>query len=389
MKIDSVGKIAYLVKNVLLGEGVTVSNIKYTGSKYSIAAFRADSSSLPVKKGILLSTGDAQQVKGPNTNDGFSGMASTIGDKDLKKICGHTTYDAAVLEFDFVPNNNFISFNYFFGSEEYLEYVNSIYNDVFAFIVDGEGVKQENLAVIPFTNATVTVNNINPLKNKGYYIDNPVAVKGKKTKTDLNKTIQFDGLTVLLTAECAVVPGKKYHIKIAIADAGDNVLDSGVFIEGGSFSSTKTSVLESKKFPVPETGPITVKPDSVPKKTTVKKDSVEKSVKISNILFATDSYVISEGGKKELNKLVDLVKSSPNYFIELYGFTDSVGNYEYNQTLSENRAKAVSDYLISKGVSKQKISSKGFSKSKPVADNETEQGRALNRRVEVQVKKAQ
>jgi len=395
LKLDSIGKIAYLVKNVLLGEGVTVSNMKYSGSQYCIGGFKADSTELPIKKGIVLSTGRVVDVMGPNYEEGLSGFINTIGDKDLKKICGHGTYDAVVLEFDFIPTNNFISFNFFFASEEYLEYVNTVYNDVFAFIVDGEGVKQKNLAVIPFTNSTVTVNNINPTKNPGYYINNPTIKKINKNakKTDLNQTLQFDGFTVMLTAECAVKPGKKYHIKIAIADAGDYSLDSGVFIEAGSFSSTKTSVLNQKKFPKTD---VTVKKeivDTTKKIVVVKKDSiippVQKPVKISNILFDTDSYSLTEESKTELNKLVEIMKKNPAYFIELYGYTDSVGNYEYNQKLSDNRAKSVSDYLISKGVKKEKISFKGLSKSKPVADNDTEKGRALNRRVEVQIKKPQ
>ncbi|MEW6469161.1 MAG: OmpA family protein [Bacteroidota bacterium] len=386
VRIDSAGKVAYLVKKVLLGEGVSVSNMKYTGSSKCVAGFNADSVDLPIKKGVVFSTGYAEEVKGPNYDESHSGYVNTAGDKDLKKISGHNTFDAVILEFDFIPSNNFISFNYIFASEEYLEYVNSIYNDVFAFIVTGPDKKQKNLAVIPNSKSAVTVNNINPEKNSPYYIDNPVMKKGKKEKKgSLRQALQFDGLTVQLTAECEVTPGAKYHIKIAIADAGDPGFDSAVFLEAGSFSSNKTSVLATKSFPKP----VEEKPGTESKPVLVKSDSLPKPVSVSNILFASDSYALSAASKTELNKLADLLQKNPAYRVELSGFTDSTASYEYNVKLSLNRAKSVADYLISKGLKPERISYKGFSKDKPVADNGNEEGRALNRRVEVVIKKPQ
>jgi outer membrane protein OmpA-like peptidoglycan-associated protein len=87
----------------------------------------------------------------------------------------------------------------------------------------------------------------------------------------------------------------------------------------------------------------------------------------------------------ELNKVVEYMNSNPKMKIEIGGHTDNVGTKEYNKALSQNRAKSVYNYLIEKGVSADRLSYKGYDFSIPIADNDTEEGRALNRRTEFKV----
>jgi outer membrane protein OmpA-like peptidoglycan-associated protein len=103
------------------------------------------------------------------------------------------------------------------------------------------------------------------------------------------------------------------------------------------------------------------------------------------VYFNTDKYDLLNDSKVELNKLVELLRANPTMKIELGGHTDNVGNKTYNQKLSENRAKAVFDYLVSQGIAASRLSYKGYGDTQPIADNSTEEGRALNRRTEFKV----
>jgi outer membrane protein OmpA-like peptidoglycan-associated protein len=110
-----------------------------------------------------------------------------------------------------------------------------------------------------------------------------------------------------------------------------------------------------------------------------------ESVVLKNIFFDTDKYELKPESAVELGKLTELLNKNPKMKIEISGHTDNVGEDKYNQTLSENRAKAVCDYLISHGITKDRLSYKGYGESKPIDINETEQGRANNRRTEFKV----
>jgi len=107
---------------------------------------------------------------------------------------------------------------------------------------------------------------------------------------------------------------------------------------------------------------------------------------LSNILFDTDSYNLKSESEAELKRLVDFLKENGTLKAELDGHTDNEGSPAHNKTLSEQRAKAVVDYLIAHGIEKTRLSSKGFGDTQPIADNATEKGRKLNRRTEVVLK---
>lgn len=103
----------------------------------------------------------------------------------------------------------------------------------------------------------------------------------------------------------------------------------------------------------------------------------------SDVLFAINSANLSLPAKKELDKVVSLLNKNKSRKIQINGHTDSTGPSAFNQTLSENRAKAVKTYLVSKGMQSSQITTKGFGASQPIASNQTNEGKLKNRRVEI------
>ena len=114
----------------------------------------------------------------------------------------------------------------------------------------------------------------------------------------------------------------------------------------------------------------------------VKEIKKGESYRINNITFATNKYDLNNKVRAILSEFAEYLKRNPRIVVELHGHTDNVGNDEDNLVLSENRAKSVYEYLIQMGVDKKRLSYKGFGPFKPVADNDTQEGRALNRRTE-------
>lgn len=417
-----------LVDSFLLGKDIRAANITFTGPKVGIAYFSNETNAVGIQEGILLSTGSVFNANGPNNSPYIttSFMDPTLkkrpkGDRDLNKICRSVTYDVSILEFDFIPFNNHISFSYAFGSEEYPEYVGSRYNDVFGFIIDGEKLNNKNLAVIPKTVLPVTINTINDKDNEGYYIDNdyfkkvelkknlPGQKKNKKPNYTLSDTyeinkkklkklnqnlinsVQYDGMTVVLTASAYVVPFKKYHMKIAIGDVGDPQYDSGVFLERGSFTSKKDPA-QTKFKDYPDLS-ATMNFDSIfglqtlvsqaTKDSLLKEEAAYQRFNVTNINFETASYIIPDTAKDELKGLTSYLKEHTRFKCELYGYTDNQGSKKYNQRLSESRANAVMSFLVASGVPPTKIEIAGYNFENPIADNSNERGRAMNRRVEI------
>src|SRR6185369_8754416 len=108
-------------------------------------------------------------------------------------------------------------------------------------------------------------------------------------------------------------------------------------------------------------------------------------VNMSDVLFDTGQYTLRPGAREKLAKVTGVFLSHPGLRLEIEGHTDSVGGDDYNQKLSENRAKAVRDYMVQQGISASTIVVKGFGKTKPVASNDNAAGRQRNRRVELVV----
>ncbi len=206
---------------------VTPSNITFTGLDVSHAYFEAATTDYGINAGILLSTGDVNNIAYP-PNDFFGFSLDAPGDDDLLALSGGTaSFNAAVLEFDITAQESgLLEFNYIFASEEYPEFVNAGFNDVFAFFVrHQDSTAYQNIAMIPGQSTPVSIDNVNDVTNADYYID--YAATG-------GSDIVFDGRTILLPASFSVEAGNTYHIKIGITDIGDAIYDSGIFIATNS-----------------------------------------------------------------------------------------------------------------------------------------------------------
>ena len=105
----------------------------------------------------------------------------------------------------------------------------------------------------------------------------------------------------------------------------------------------------------------------------------------TGITFAFDRYDLQPQFRPTLDKVADVLGDYPQTMIDIYGHTDSVGSDAYNQTLSENRARAVTSYLSMQGVQQVRMATLGYGETQPIADNGTESGRAANRRVEIRI----
>lgn len=258
LNITSTLSASSLVNGVLLGPGVVAYNVQYTGAATAVGYF-SGTSNIGIKNGVILSTGNVQSAKGPNNTTSVTTQNFTPGNTQLTQICGQPTRDAAILEFDFVPSSDSVRFKYVFASEEYFEGVCTPYNDVFAFLINGPGITgTTNIALIPSTNTAVSISSVNGgviglsiygpstsysycnLSNTNFYVDNV---------TPLGATIQYDGFTKVFTARAKVIPCQTYHIKLAVADGGnDDTWDSAVFLEAGSFNTHYLTVNTTPRY---------------------------------------------------------------------------------------------------------------------------------------------
>lgn len=243
-----------LVEDVLVGDGVAVSGVSYTGFADAIGSFNGSSTNVGLESGIILTTGTVKnetggvggEQRGPfGPNDtGSSGKANgEPGYAPLTAIAGTDTKNAAILEFDFVPQSDTVRFRYVFGSDEYPEFVGEGFNDAFAFFISGPGFGGTyNMAQIPGGGGPVSIDNINngpansgPCQNCDYYIENGTGTTSPYDDSDYY--IQYDGFTTVMEAVAKVQCGETYHLKIAIADASDQAYDSGIFLEANSLQS--------------------------------------------------------------------------------------------------------------------------------------------------------
>jgi outer membrane protein OmpA-like peptidoglycan-associated protein len=113
--------------------------------------------------------------------------------------------------------------------------------------------------------------------------------------------------------------------------------------------------------------------------------NIGEKVVLKNIFYAFDSFVVQTESQTELNKIIEFLNLNPNVRIEISGHTDNIGNMQYNQSLSEKRAKAVVDYLASSGIQMNRLTYKGYGSSVPIGTNDTEEGRSINRRTELRI----
>ncbi len=242
--IDTTYTINQLV-SIMVGSGVQLSNVQVNCDPRGYGYFNGTGCNVGLDSGMVITSGYATNAIGPNDSPGITGNTGLNGDPDLNNLIpGYSTYDACIFEFDIIPVSDTIRFSYVFGSDEYLEYVNTSFNDVFGFFISGPGiVGTQNIALIPGTSTPVSINNVNNVSNSSYYIINGDGFTAPQNQNAYY--IQYDGLTTVLEASVVVQPCQTYHLKLAVADAGDHVLDSGVFLKAGSISSPGVNVTVS------------------------------------------------------------------------------------------------------------------------------------------------
>ena len=222
-----------LVNNIL-GSGITVSNATYNGASVASGTFTGGlASGIGIEQGIILTTGDANLAVGPNNDDSARRDNGLPGDADLNALVGGSnTFDASVLAFDFTSTTGNLLFNYVFASEEYNEYVNTDFNDVFGFFLDGE-----NIALIPGTNTPVSINTVNGGNPLGTDATNPQLFNNNSPEDgEPLYNIQYDGFTKVFQIKIQGLSTGRHRIKLAIADRQDRLYDSAVFIQAGTFS---------------------------------------------------------------------------------------------------------------------------------------------------------
>ena len=245
----------YLVNNILLGDGIEANNHVYQGDSIQIGFFNGASSNLGLNSGIVMSTGDISildpnfvgfgdfiDVNPPVTDPDLLDVANSVPSLIGQNFTVQDINDVAVLEFDFIPSSDTVTFRYVFGSQEYFAFENSQYNDVFGFFISGPGIVGPyasppgfpngsiNIATIEDNNGVVmpvTISSVNETVNAEYFVNNQ----------NLETVDDADGFTIPLTAVAAVECGEIYHIRLAIADGSDGGLSSYVFLEENSFSS--------------------------------------------------------------------------------------------------------------------------------------------------------
>jgi hypothetical protein len=213
----------------LLGPGVSLvpGSAVYTGASNSSGFFAGDTTifgDLAGAKGVLLTSGAVTNALPPNDFPNASQDNGLLGSADLDALVGGDTLDASVLSFKVKldPGTSGIQWKYSFGSEEYLEYVGTRFNDVFGLFLNGV-----NLALLPGGSTPVSINSVNDALNSSYYRDNPLSVGDYGT--------QYDGLTVVLASVATGLdPEVEHLLSFQIADRDDRFLDSGVFIQGKS-----------------------------------------------------------------------------------------------------------------------------------------------------------
>ena len=224
------GANATAMANAMFGDGVQVIDADYTGDNRSSGIFSGgDNTSpgvVPSDTGVILSTGRVRDFTNSSgqSNQSNSRSSNTQGENnnaDFNAAAGRSTYDASYLDIDFIPDGDTMTMQFVFASDEYPEYINSVYNDVFGVWINGT-----------FVNATpgngqTSVTNINSVNTQNLYVDN--------TQDQYNT--EMDGFTVTMTLTIPVNDGYLNTIRIGIADASDSSYDSSVLIAGDSIQT--------------------------------------------------------------------------------------------------------------------------------------------------------
>ncbi|MEO6302367.1 MAG: choice-of-anchor L domain-containing protein, partial [Bacteroidia bacterium] len=247
---------------VILGNGVTISNATLNCGVNGAGTFSHTGMNLGITTGIILTTGYAAGAANPGSFFCNVTNGNNFSDPDLTLINTRANYDVCILNFDFVPLCDTVRINYIFGSEEYPQYLHQLYNDLFGIFLtgpnpNGGNYNAKNIATLPNGLTPVSIDSINegwPTTSNGthseYYHDN---------FNHPNNDIAYNGYTIPITSKAALIACSQYHMKIAIADGGNGHNDSGVFIKGNSLGCMNApSVASTTVFSCADKGKIKV-----------------------------------------------------------------------------------------------------------------------------------
>jgi len=254
----------------ILVNGVPFSNATMSGFDCGAGYFNGANTNLDLNAGVAMCTGGIDML----VPGGIGAAAATGSDIDLVtqlelvNSAATNVNNVIILEFDFEPNSDQIAFQYVFASEEYPGYTCSDYNDIFGFFVSGPGING------PFSNNAINIALIPDPNSPGSYTDTPVMINSINsgvaslgdsgpcdamdpnwqdysvffTDNAAEETVNMPGFTVPLTATANVTPCETYHIKLALANVSDDILQSAVFLLENSFSSTSPSADFQSEF---------------------------------------------------------------------------------------------------------------------------------------------
>lgn len=245
--------------DILIGEGVEYSNVTYSGFDCA-AGFFNGTSNIGFESGLVMATDGVESITPGGFGGGFGGAgvdADLTEQLTMVNATATNLNNLIVLEFDFVPTSDVVTFEYVFASNEYPSYTCSQFNDIFGFFLSGPGITGPftndaiNIALVPdptdpttYTNTPVIINTIN----------SGVSSNGDSSPCDNidpnwedysifftdntgSATVSYPGFTVPLVATANVTACETYHIKLAIADVADGALNSAVFMQENSFNS--------------------------------------------------------------------------------------------------------------------------------------------------------
>lgn len=224
---------ASLVAETIFGPGVTVVSSTLTGSAGQTGIYSNGLTTspgvVPSDTGVIFSTGNVADftnstgTTNTNTQAGTTTAYNGAGDADLTATSGVQTFDAVVFEAVFIPDNDFLTMQFVFSSEEYLEYVNGGFNDIIAVMINGTMVE------LTPTGDTVSIDTVNTTANSNLYVDNPAASDPFNT--------EMDGFTITMAFKAPVNIGVENTIKIGVADGGDAEFDSNFLIAENSLQT--------------------------------------------------------------------------------------------------------------------------------------------------------
>ncbi|MEI4830231.1 choice-of-anchor L domain-containing protein [Bacillus sp. FJAT-53711] len=221
----------------LVGDGAEVRSVKYTGANQAAGAFQAKQNIFGLNAGVILSTGNAKGIIGPNKFKSYTQINNQPGDSDVEKLFfpffpSIKTYDASVLEFEFKPSKEKMKIQYVLASEEFSEFTD--YNDVVGIFVNGKNISKVQNSTMPVAVSSI----FSDRWYEKYYTSNINGVKNT----------EMDGISAVLNAESTVNVNEWNTIKLVIADGKDNGVDSNVLINSMTFENVKAPEIDSEVY---------------------------------------------------------------------------------------------------------------------------------------------